>query len=252
MLKSIEIRRALAHATPRERIISEVLSGEGNAQHGPIPSSFLPGDASATTYEYDLEASRTILTDAGWQDTNGDSIREKGGTELSFTLTTSDVPELAQTASILKDEWEAIGVRVHLDIVPTATIQQQNIRTREYQALLFGEVLGLTLDPFAFWHSSQVKDPGLNLSLFQSSKADEFLESARQELDEARRLQKYVEFQQLLSNELPAIFLYNPHYMYALPKSIKGFETAVIGHPAERFLHIANWYVQTSRKRSSE
>ena len=132
-------------------------------------------------------------------------------------------------------------------MVELAAIQQEYIKTRNYQALLFGEILSADPDPFAFWHSSQKKDPGLNLALYDNQKADKLLEEARQELSPDIRAQKYQEFQKILLDDLPAIFLYNPNYLYPISAKIKGADIQKIFLPNQRFCQIEDWYLKTKR-----
>ncbi len=160
---------------------------------------------------------------------------------------TTSWPELKLTSEILKEQWERLGARVNLEIINPAIIQQEYIRPRNYQTLLFGEVLSADPDPFAFWHSSQKKDPGLNLSLYQNSDVDKLLEEARQEMNPEKRVEKYVEFQKELVDDIPAIFLYSPTYLYPVNKRIKGIEIDQIAIHSQRFSQIENWYINTKR-----
>jgi len=113
--------------------------------------------------------------------------------------------------------------------------------------LLFGEVLGQTPDPFPFWHSSQKRDPGLNLAMYENKKCDKLLEEARGSLDEKIRKEKLEEFQGLLIEDVPAVFLYNPDYLYLVSKEIKGLNTKMIVDPSKRFSGIEDWYIKTKR-----
>lgn len=247
VLSELNVRRALAHATDRERILSEVLAGKAVAQEGPLPTWFLPENIEYSRYEFDLEKAKKILDDVGWRDTDGDGVREKSKKILEFTLTTTDWPELTQVASIIQETWGAVGAKVNLDIIPVGAILEQVIRPRDYDVLLFGEVLGIDPDPFSFWHSSQVNDLGLNLSSYESKRVDTLLVEARQSVNKEQRLARYTEFQQIITRDLPAVFLYSPHYLYVLPDKIKGFTAAIVGTPAERFENINDWYVKTKR-----
>jgi hypothetical protein len=77
---------------------------------------------------------------------------------------------------------------VDVKIFDQGDLSQNVIRPRKYDALLFGEVIGRELDLFAFWHSSQRNDPGLNIALYANSTADKILSScARLRRRQARR-----------------------------------------------------------------
>jgi len=167
---------------------------------------------------------------------------------LEIKLTTSDWPELIAIGNEIKQQWGAIGMQVNLEILPLPELQQA-IKSREYEALLFGEVLALDPDPFSFWHSSQKRDPGLNLALYDNKDADKLLEDARQTLDRSARLSKYDDFQRVIAKDIPAIILYSPDYLYGQPAKIKGNDTGLISMPSDRFNSVAKWYIETRRVR---
>ncbi len=253
VLSDVNVRKALGYATDRKTITAEILKNEAEAQSGPFPFGVLKLEPPDKTYEFNIETAADLLDKAGWKKSSENGIREKKlsgqkkKTSLEFTLTTTDWPELTQVASLLKTDWEKIGAKVNLDVVPVNAIQLQTIRPREYEALLFGEVLGLNPDPFSFWHSTQRKDPGLNLSAYSNKKVDGLLESARQMLSPQEKIKKYSEFQNIIMNDLPAIFLYSPNYIYAVSNKVKGVETEAINTPSQRFENINQWYISTTR-----
>ena len=128
-----------------------------------------------------------------------------------------------------------------------AALIAENIRPRQYQMLLFGEMLGSDPDPFAFWHSSQIKDPGQNLALYANAQVDALLQSARQDLGSDSRADKLRQFNQIIADDLPAIFLYAPDYLYAIPDKIKGAEFNFLASPSDRFSQIEKWYISEKR-----
>ena len=128
-----------------------------------------------------------------------------------------------------------------------SALEREVIKPRNYEMLLFGEVLGAIPDPFPFWHSSQKNDPGLNLAIYENKKCDKLLEEARKNLDENLRKEKLEEFQDILIEDAPAVFLYNPDYLYFVSKEIKGVGAAIITDPSQRFSNIEGWYIKTKR-----
>ncbi|MFH1462109.1 MAG: ABC transporter substrate-binding protein [bacterium] len=166
---------------------------------------------------------------------------------LSFTLATVDQPSLVKTAELLKKQWQELGINLEIKTFDIATLEQEIIKPRNYEILLFGEVLGAIPDPFPFWHSSQIKDPGLNLAGYENKNCDKLLEEARQTLDETERKTALEKFQDLLIADNPALFLYSPDYLYLVSKEIKGVDSQIITDPSKRFSNIENWYIETKR-----
>jgi ABC-type transport system substrate-binding protein len=166
---------------------------------------------------------------------------------LSFSLITVDQPVLKEVANLLKDQWKTLGVEIEVKTFDTGTLVEDFIKPRNYEMLLFGELLEAFPDPFPFWHSSQKKDPGLNLAGYENEECDELLEEARQISAKEERENILEEFQNLLIDDAPAIFLYSPDYLYLISKEIKGVNAEVIIDPSKRFSGIENWYIKTKR-----
>ena len=244
-LSDKNIRLALSHATDKNVLLSKVLENRGVAVHSPMVGGVLDIPNSIKKYEYDLELAKTTLETAGWKkDENG--ILSKGDNKLSLKITTSTWPELTEVAKIIKEQWEAMGVQVDIEILPTPELQQA-IKDRNYEALLFGAVLNIDPDPFSLWHSSQKRDPGLNLALYDNKNADTLLEEARQTLNPLERAKKYDDFQKLVIEDIPAVFLYNPLYVHGQAKKIKESNGNLISLPSDRFINIEGWYIETKR-----
>jgi peptide/nickel transport system substrate-binding protein len=239
------VRQALAFAIDKQKLISDVLSGEGTAVDSPIPTGLLGHKDDVKIYDHALEHANNILQQAGWVDSDNDGIREKGADKLQFTLTASDNTEISKTATMLKDMWKEVGANVNIE--STDNVQEQSIKTRSYEAVLFGEILNFDPDPFSFWHSSQKKDPGLNLALYDNPDVDKILDEARKETNPDVRAQKYQQFQDIIVEDEPAIFLYSPNYLYVQDSSMHGMDAKNIITPSDRFNNIQNWYLKIRR-----
>ena len=167
--------------------------------------------------------------------------------KLEFVLITVEDPILKQVGEVLKEQWAEAGIELSIQSYPVSELQYDFIKPRNYEMLLFGEVLGAVPDPYPFWHSLQRTDPGLNLSLFGNSKADKLLEEARVELDDESRKEKYEKFQDILIQESPCVFLYSPDFIYFISSNIKGIDPGLIVDPSKRFADTENWYIKTHR-----
>ncbi|MDP2593295.1 MAG: peptide ABC transporter substrate-binding protein [bacterium] len=248
-----EVREALNLAVDKRKIVEEVLSGYGQEISSPVPSDLSGKSRSGEelTSEEKFSKAEQLLAEHGWEMNEETMILEKTENKkqipLEFTLVTSTVPELRQTATLLQDMWKKLGVEVRLQFFETSELNQNIIRPRKYDALLFGEIVGRDLDLFAFWHSSQRNDPGLNISLYANITADKALEEIRATSDKGKKLEKYLTFEKEIMKDVPAVFTYSPEFLYVVPQKIKGFDLGRIAIPSERFLEINNWYVETEK-----
>ncbi len=252
LLAEKAVRQALQLATDKDAIVEDVLFGYGVPIEDPIPPLLLPQEADrATTTEARLAEAMALLDKAKWMQNPETGMRErtkgKETQKLSFSLLTSDVPELRESAELLKTMWARIGVNVRVQIFESGDLNQNIIRPRKFDALLFGEIIGRDLDLFAFWHSSQRNDPGLNVAMYTNTKVDKLLEEARRATDAEKRLADYMSAIDSIRADAPAVFLYSPEFIYILPKKIQGLALRRTTTPSERFLDIHEWYTNTEK-----
>ena len=172
---------------------------------------------------------------------------EKEVLPLKITLTVPDQEFLMRVADVLKKQWKEAGAELEIKKVNASSVGQEVIKTRDYESLLFGEVLGSIPDPLPFWHSSQKRYPGLNLSLYGSKEADNLLFDVRQVQDSSEKKEKYQKLQDILTEDAPAVFLFSPDYNFAVSKKIKGIDIKMVVDPSQRFSGIENWYIETKR-----
>lgn len=241
-----EVRVALDLSAPRQRIVSEVLGGFGKSINGPMPEDLIEW----SDFEADLERAKSLLASAGWK-TNERGILEKktkkDTSTLSFSIATSDTDELKKTAEILKSAWEGLGASVEVKVFEAGDLNQNIIRPRKYDALLFGEIVSKESDLYSFWHSSQRNDPGLNISLYANITADKLLEEMQKGLTEEELQKKKSLFKAEIKKDRPAVFLFTPDFSYVFSPKIKNISLKNISSQNERFVSIKDWYIETDR-----
>lgn len=249
VLADKDVRKGLSAATNHKEIVDKIFGGQGREIFSPIPPGTFGATDDVKKYDFNPENAKKILDDAGWK-SKEDGTREKSGQPMEITLVTTDWPQLVDTANILKSQWEAVGVKVTVDSESVGDIQQNFIRPREYEAFLFGQSWPTAEpDPYSFWHSSQTKDPGLNLALYSNSDVDKILEKLRTETDEGNRVELYKKFQQAVTNDIPAIFLYSPNYLSVANNKVKGVNITTLVSADEKFADVSRWYMKTKRVR---
>lgn len=240
------VRSALNLSANRGGIIEKILYGKGVALTSPFLSR-MQGYKDTDSVQLDLAQANKMLDDAGWVLGENEKVRKKGSQSLAFELVTTDWPELNQSAELLKQQWAKVGADVSVKVLTVSDLQQNYIRTREYDSILFGQAISFNPDLYSFWHSSQKHDPGLNLSLFDNKEVDGLLDGLRQETDMSKRIESYQQFQDILSKEVPAVFLYSRYYLYPVNTGVQGMVVENINNPAQRFSEVNKWFVKTKR-----
>src|SRR3989338_3868571 len=249
VLAEKSVRQALDKAIDRTKIIQTVLSGYGTPITGPFSATEHQKTSSSTALA-DIAMARTILEKNGWK-RNPDGIYEKKSRNttqvLSFDIQTADTPELRQTAELVKQAWNEMGAQVNVKIFESGDLYQNIIRTRKYDALLFGELVGKDRDLYAFWHSSQRNAPGLNVAQYVNTTVDTLLETIRSARDLGARNLAYEQFDRIIRSDLPAVFLYSPDFIYIVPRSLYGIKLGSISTASDRWNSISDWYIKTEK-----
>ncbi len=221
-------------------ILKELSSADSSASS---TTSTTIGTASSTAQANDALAESQLQDELNAAQTF--YRKSKDGKILSLTLVTANTPEYQRTAALVAGFWQEIGVKTDIRTVDPKDISHLVLKTRGYDVLLYGLIVGSDPDQYAFWHSSQVDYPGLNLSRYVNHSLDALLERARTTTDEGQLSILYQKIQATILADRPAIFLYSPSYTYATIDRVQGIVSGRVFSPADRFQDVTSWYVKT-------
>jgi peptide/nickel transport system substrate-binding protein len=248
VLKDTKVRRGLVFATDKKELLRQL-----NYTSIPVDGPFLPEhigyNAGLNQYGYDEAQANALLSEAGWQLDGATGIRTKDGAPLTISLSTLNSSEYAIVANQLQKQWRKVGVDLIVNALPQRDLQS-SIDERSYDALMYGIVMGLDADQFAYWHSTQAdvrSQRRLNFSDFQSTTVDSALESGRTRIDPALRAAKYEPFLQTWRDEAPAIALYRPRFVYTTHSKLYDFNQRSLNSPIDRFNSVEKWMIRTDR-----
>jgi peptide/nickel transport system substrate-binding protein len=250
-LQDSSVREALNIATDKNEIVKDIFNEEAGVINQPVTPSIEGYDGQIGSEQFSLDSAAALLEKNGWIINNDTGIREKkigkNIIPLDLQMVVPQIQFLSDTADLIQNNWQKIGIKLTLIKLNPADINEQIIKTRNYQLLLFGNILGNNPDLFSFWHSSERFYPGLNLALFQDDKADALIEKIRQESDTQKRISEVQDLQKEIDSKKPAIFLFSPYYLYVSVKNLNGIDNSAMVTPSDRFKNISEWYLQTTR-----
>ncbi len=246
------VRQAISLAIDKAGIVKSVLKGYGTPTNSAIPaSSEMAQNDAPSLNEPDINQAKKILEKDGWR-LGTDGIYEKATSKkdtqrLSFEIATNNTPELTQAVTLISENLKTIGIEATPKVYETGSLNQDIIRPRKFQALFFGEVVSNQSDLYAFWHSSQRNDPGLNISSYVNPKVDKLLEQGLATLDQTKESTLYASFEKEIANDIPAVFVYSPSYIYVTRTDKTGITLGHVATAEDRFSGIESWYLATSK-----
>lgn len=245
LLSNKELRQAISNAVNRQAIIDDVLNGEATTINGPLsPFNKFYID---TPNEFNIEKAKQTLDNANWKDVDGDGVREKDNKRAEFTLLVANGNKVDEVTSALQSQIREIGVQMNIEILPFNELSSNQIRNRSYQALFLGLGLNIYPDPYIYWHSSQITNPGLNLAQYTNVNTDGYLETARTNTDTNVITSSLAQFQQQIASDVPAVFVYSPKYLYYTNSVINNISINTGNSSVDRYSSISDWYVRTKR-----
>ena len=226
----------------------ESIDGPVVASDSPLLPIHQGYNKKLTQLPFDKEQAVKMLEDADWK-IGDEGVRFKDGQELSFSLIAINSAEARAATQSLQQQWDDIGVQVEV------TLQSENdirstIANHDFMALMHGISIGTDPDVFAFWHSSQadiLAEDRLNFSDYNSSVADDALESGRTRSGDELRSVKYEPFLEAWREDSPSLMLYQPRFIYLSHQEIAGFEPIIMNASTDRMYSADEWMTRRQR-----
>ena len=240
------VRIALAEAVDRQRVINDAIQGRGDPNPNPIPTAdWAYSAAAATRHPYDQLSAAKALDAAGWTLASGAKVRSKGTQTFKVELVAVGSYPSRQIADSVARQLLEIGVEADVRYVAGSELVQSYLLGRNYQMALLALDVGPDPDLYSIWHTT-ADAASLNFSYPKGwGVIDKDLEDGRAAIDQPTRLAAYLDFQTLMSDAAPAIFLYSPHYDYAVSQRVHGVVLNNVIEPADRFQYVTQWYVNS-------
>jgi peptide/nickel transport system substrate-binding protein len=216
------VRMALSMLIDRPGIIDKLLYGL------PVPTEchFYAAtgqcDPAIKPPPYDPAAAQRLLDEAGWKDTDGDGVRDKGGKPFQFVfMLPTAAEEGARWGAKVKEDMARAGVVMDIQKVEWSAFSKRLVEHNFDACTLIWGSSGPYDDPTQIWHSSSVKG-GSNFIGFKNAEADKLIEQARVEFDIGARDALYRKLGAILHDEQPYTFMYVRPELELLHKRIKG------------------------------
>ncbi|MEM0038599.1 MAG: ABC transporter substrate-binding protein [Zestosphaera sp.] len=173
-------------------------------------------ELAESKYPNNVERAKALLKEAGWVDTDGDGVVDKGGVPLKLTLLSpTDDPALKKSAPLIQAQLAKVGIKVEIKEYTYDYIREL---TREWS-------FELALRRFSW------ADPDILIYLvhsvygnytYSNPEVDRLLELGRSVADMSKRSEVYARAQEILLKDLPLIPLFVLKEYTAVSKNVKG------------------------------
>jgi peptide/nickel transport system substrate-binding protein len=242
-----KVRQALVQSIDRQKVVADVLAGRADADPNPIPTADWAYSAAAgNLHPFDAVGAAKALDAAGWILDPNSKLRSKQGVPFKVSLVAADSYPNQQVAQAVASQLGNLGIEVDVKALPASKLLQDYLLTHHYQMALVSIDVGPDPDQYSLWHSG-VDPAALNFAYSRGwGLIDKDLEDGRNAVDPPSRLAAYIDFQMLMADAAPAIFLYAARYEYAVSQRVHGVHFNKAIEPYDRFQYVTDWYVNTT------
>lgn len=135
-IDSRTVRLALLLATNRVAISDQVYFNFSPVAWAPLSTSTgYSHTGYADKFAYDLSAAQALLADAGYDDSDGDGVVDRNGEPLTLGMVVPPWGGLPEVASILQQQWQALGVTLQIEPVPGRSRMRSLIQSGDYDLI---------------------------------------------------------------------------------------------------------------------
>jgi peptide/nickel transport system substrate-binding protein len=247
-LADARVRRAITMATDRQSIVQAILQGYGTVANTGVPPFHWAYDPHAIEpLPYDPEAARALLDEAGWQDRDGDGVRESpDGTRLAFSIKYNTGNQQRQdVAEIMQSQLRQVGIEARPQVVEWATLLQQ-INTpelRDFDGVVMGWVVEFALTDVDLFHSERIDQPYAWAGT-QNPELDRLMDELVVTVDREKARALWLEYQQELIQEQPYTFFYFPDRLEGVNQRVKN---AVMDARGD-WQNVKDWYLDPASR----
>jgi len=222
LFQDVKVRQALFYAVDRDAIVKKLFNGLGVVATGTMPVlswAYAP-DKITTKYTYDPKKAAQMLDDAGWK-AGSDGIRAKDGKKLSFSMWTNSGNKTRENyLLVLQESWKAIGVEMKPQFEEFSVYLDRINKNFDFEMFLVGFSWGVDPDQTTMWDSKQ-HGPGFNSYGYKNDKVDQLLLQGTSTLDQEKRKAIYIDMQNQVVADAPAMVSDFPKGIIGVNKRVK-------------------------------
>ncbi len=234
LFQDVRVRQAVAYCLDRQALIDQLAAGQAEVPAAYVPAHhpYYAGDR-LTQYAFDPARGQALLDEAGWQDTDGDGVRQRANRRLAIELSSgpADSAFRVALAEFVRTQLAACGIEVNPALVELPAL---------VDAWPVGVLFGRRFDLGAFPWRAGLEPPcdlyltsaipsdqnpgGANNTGYSNPAFDAACTAALGALDEASRRAQHIEAQALFSQDLPSLPLFFRSRIALTAARVQGYQ----------------------------
>lgn len=239
MFADASVRRALTMAIDRQLIIDTLWNEHARVATSPIVSNVWVHNEEIEPWPYDPERARQILADAGWTDSDGDGVLDRGGEAFAFDLLTNQGNQARIDAAVMiQEQLGRIGIEAHPRVIEFNSMMAQ-MQDRTFEATFSAWGMPTTLDMRYAFHSSEIGGGRANFSGYSNPEVDRLIErmESLSELREAEPI--LLRLQEILHQDQPVTFMWESQRINGLNERLRNVRPNLLSS----YWYLREWWL---------
>lgn len=222
-LNDLKMRQALSHAIDNDAVANHVLYGVGSPAVGPYASNIAWVNKDIKPYGYDPALTKKMLAEAGYADTNGDGLLDKGGKALELRLITyPERPGLPPIAQALQGFFADIGITLKVDIMASSATGAV-LKTPDWDFYLMANATTMIPTPYYHLNDGYGTDANASQSGYSNPEVDRLLTELSATFDTRRKYELARQIQQAIHDDVAALWIAYYGVGIVMKDTVKGF-----------------------------
>jgi len=234
--RDLKFRQAISAAIDRDAIVRLVYGTRGTALWGNVgPGNKLWVNTAIPHPQPSPATARQLLKYAGFSWSPSGQLRDSSGAPVEFSIiTSSSNTQRMKMATLLQDDLSHLGMQVHIVPLEFRALVDRVFQSFDYDAAIMG-LGGGDADPNPemnvwttkgtshLWHLNEAQP-----ETAWEGEIDRLMQQQMVTIDYTKRKQLYDRVQQLISENLPFIFLATPNVLAAADSRVGNFHPAIL------------------------
>ena len=239
LFADVRVRRALTMATDRRALIDGILQGYAEPTAGPTAPAQWERNDELEPWPYDTAAARRLLGEAGWRDTDGDGWLDREGRPFRFEIVTNADNVVRKDVIVaLQSQLRQVGIDARARAVEFNTMVDKGMGG-DFETIVAGWDLYLRFDPSQLFQTGAPYNGGG----YSNPRIDELMRRARATLDREEAKPMWDEFQRILHEDQPYIFLFNDHERWGASRRLRGVRPAGAPNAYSPLASVRSWWI---------
>ena len=233
-----KFRQAVSAAVDRDSIVKLVYGTRGTALWGNVgPGNKMWVNQSVPHPQRSIETGRQLLKSAGFTWNGSGQLVDRTGQLVEFSIVTSSSnAQRMKMATLLQDDLSHLGMQVHVVPLDFRAMIDRVFQSFDYEAAIMG-LGGGDADPNPemnvwlssgsshLWHMNETQP-----STAWEREIDKLMNEQMATLDYHKRKKLYDRVQQIISEQMPVIFLATPNILAGAKAEVGNFQPALLDH----------------------